>query len=101
MKPISKQVTNPENQSQLHLEPLKKKNKAVSHTVPFTISDINTASQINFIISKKFIICKHLENAWCWGLLQMQFQGLWVTIMSLYFGVEIHTNVSMIELSTI
>lgn len=42
--------------------------KMISHSS--AISDINI-SQIVFPISKEFIFCKHLQNAWCWGLLQI------------------------------
>lgn len=35
------------------------------------ISDINIVFHIIFPISKEFIICEHLQNAWCWGLLKM------------------------------
>lgn len=52
----------------------------VSHNS--AISEINIVSKIIVPISKEFFICKHLEKAWCWEkawLLQMQFQGLWVT----------------------
>lgn len=59
MRPINKEVTGPEKPAILgtSLE------KTVSHNS--AISEINIVSKIIFPISKEFIICKHLENAWC------------------------------------
>lgn len=59
MRPMSKQVAGPEEPATLET-PLE---KTVSHNS--AISDINIVSQIIFPICKEFIICKHLQNAWC------------------------------------
>lgn len=58
---MNKQVTVPEKPAILGTS-LEKK-KTVSHNS--AISEINIVSQAIFPISKEFIICKHLENAWC------------------------------------
>ena len=55
MRPMSKQVTGPEEPASLE--------KIVS--LNSAISDINIVSHIIFPISKEFIICEHLQNVWC------------------------------------
>ena len=77
MRPISKQVSGPKKPASLRKKIL---------SLNRAISDITTISHIIFPISKEFIICTHLQNAWCWGLLQMQFQGLWVANYGPLFG---------------